>query len=61
MGVCSLFSFIKRKISSRKSKSSYTHIPAHDPREEVDEDEEKHGLVQGQAPPPAYEEPVEKE
>lgn len=60
MFLCSIVAFVARKLAGRETQYSWTLIP---PQVVVEEhaDSEKSGLVDGQAPPPAYEEWHEKQ
>lgn len=62
MFLCSIVTFVARKIAGREAQYSWTLVPAKTVLvEDVSGDDEKSGLITGQAPPPAYEERSEKE
>ncbi|KAK0390871.1 hypothetical protein NLU13_0374 [Sarocladium strictum] len=63
MFLCSIVAFVVRRLAGREAQYSWTLIPSEVVliEEDVNEVDEKNGLMNGQAPPPAYAECSEKE
>jgi hypothetical protein len=61
MFLCSIVAFVARKLAGREAQYSWTLVPSEVIVVEEDVNDEKNGLMAGQAPPPAYDMPTEKE